>query len=76
MTVVGTPIYMAPEVLRGEKYTIKCDVWSIGTTIYELVTGYLPFKVSKIETSPIKIVQKISTENLDLSPAEFNHFPI
>jgi len=41
----GTPIYMAPEVLRQtEEYNIiKAEVWSIGVTFYELLTGIQPF---------------------------------
>ena len=44
-TVVGTYNYMAPEILSEEKtrLTKKCDVWSLGVTIFELVAGYLPF---------------------------------
>jgi len=29
-TVAGTPIYMAPEVLRGERYTVSADMWALG----------------------------------------------
>lgn len=68
MTFAGTPVYMAPEVLRSEKYTIKCDVWSIGVTLYELVTGQLPFKIMKIEKSPILILKRI-----DEGQCEFKH---
>ena len=36
MTVVGTPFYMAPEILRGERYGISVDVWSYGMLIARL----------------------------------------
>lgn len=34
---------MAPEVLKGEMYNHKADVWSIGCLFYELLTGFMPF---------------------------------
>ena len=33
---VGTLIYMAPEILKGENYNYKCDLWSLGVIIYRL----------------------------------------
>ncbi|KAK9818339.1 hypothetical protein WJX72_010890 [[Myrmecia] bisecta] len=42
-TLCGSPLYMAPEILQFHKYDAKADLWSVGTILYELVTGRPPF---------------------------------
>jgi serine/threonine protein kinase len=39
----GTVEYAAPEVLRGEPFTEKCDVWSFGVVLWELLTRRRPY---------------------------------
>jgi len=43
-TMLGSPIYMAPEILKGEAYTIKTDIWSLGVVLYEMIFGFCPFE--------------------------------
>ena len=42
--VLGTPIYMAPELIQHKKYTEKIDVWSLGIITYQLLSGTTPFE--------------------------------
>ena len=42
-TIIGTPHYMAPEVILGEGYSFQVDIWSIAICMYEFVCGGVPF---------------------------------
>ncbi|GAA5844785.1 hypothetical protein JCM9279_002919 [Rhodotorula babjevae] len=43
-TLCGSPLYMAPEILRYEKYDAKADLWSVGAVLFEMSVGKPPFR--------------------------------
>ncbi|XP_051951001.1 serine/threonine-protein kinase ULK1-like [Xyrauchen texanus] len=45
-TLCGSPMYMAPEVIMSQNYDAKADLWSVGTIIYQCLTGKAPFQAS------------------------------
>jgi cGMP-dependent protein kinase len=42
-TIIGTPHYMAPEIITGRGYSYTVDLWSIGVCLYEFLCGGVPF---------------------------------
>ena len=63
-TTVGTPLNMAPEVMAGEDYNNKSDLWSIGIVFYKLLVGKPPFFALSIGQLKQKALSK-SGKNLD-----------
>ncbi|KAF7366818.1 Serine/threonine-protein kinase ATG1 [Mycena sanguinolenta] len=45
-TLCGSPLYMAPEILRYQKYDAKADLWSVGAVLYEMAVGRPPFRAA------------------------------
>lgn len=58
-TLCGSPLYMAPEILRYSRYDAKVDLWSVGTVLYEMATGKPPFKA----TNHIELLRQIELIN-------------
>ncbi|XP_017000557.2 serine/threonine-protein kinase Warts [Drosophila takahashii] len=54
-SLVGTPNYIAPEVLERSGYTQLCDYWSVGVILYEMLVGQPPF----LANSPLETQQKV-----------------
>lgn len=69
-TQAGTPFYMAPQILLHEKYTSKCDIWSLGIIYYQLLFGKIPWApckdselAYKIKTTPLTFPQSITPKS-------------
>ncbi|XP_043690172.1 serine/threonine-protein kinase tricornered-like [Telopea speciosissima] len=76
-STVGTPDYIAPEVLLKKGYGMECDWWSLGAIMYEMLVGYPPFYSEEPMSTCRKIVNwrthlkfpkeaKLSSEAKDL----------
>lgn len=59
---VGTPAYLAPEIIRGEPASVQSDLFSFGCVMYSLVTGHSPFR----GLNPIEVINKIA--NMEQKP--------
>jgi serine/threonine protein kinase len=67
---VGTPLYMSPEVLRGDGYDFKSDIWSLGCLLYELAMLKSPFKSEGLKL--YALFQKISQGDYQSVPDTYS----
>jgi serine/threonine protein kinase len=64
-THAGSHLIMAPEILNNEKYTNKCDLWSLGVNIYQMYTKQFPY-ISNVEKGILDLIEKNKQTILDV----------
>ncbi|KAL4002740.1 Protein kinase domain family protein [Acanthocheilonema viteae] len=62
-TLCGSPMYMAPEVIMSLQYCAKADLWSVGTIIFQCLTGKAPFQAQTPQA-----LKQFYERNKDLRP--------
>lgn len=63
-TFVGSPVWLAPEVVSGESYDAASDGWGLGCVLYELVTGRSPFEATNFAA----LIMRICSGEYDALP--------
>jgi cGMP-dependent protein kinase len=61
-TIIGTPHYMAPEIIQGKGYGFHVDIWSVGICLYEFMCGGVPF--AEDIDDPYEIYEEIIKSNV------------
>jgi serine/threonine protein kinase len=69
--VFGTPHFIAPEQIRGELVDRRCDIYSLGATGYQLLTGYTPFE----GVNSREILRAVLTEDFEPIEAHISETP-
>ena len=72
--VLGTPWYMAPEMLAKTPYDEKCDIWSLGVTIYMLLMSEPPFRGNTVSEMEIQVKHFNPLPNLAMKSAAAQDF--
>lgn len=66
-TLIGTPHYMAPEIIKGTGYGVEADWWSLGVILFEFLYITLPYGDS--DSDPHKIYEKILNNQIEITSA-------
>lgn len=71
-TAVGTPYYLSPEVVSGDAYGLKADVWALGVLLYECMALRKPFEASSLP----QLVMRITSGKYEPPPADAFSAPL
>uniref|UniRef100_A0AAX7TKF3 non-specific serine/threonine protein kinase n=1 Tax=Astatotilapia calliptera TaxID=8154 RepID=A0AAX7TKF3_ASTCA len=71
-TLCGSPMYMAPEVIMSQNYDAKADLWSIGTIVFQCLTGKAPFQHTDCLLSYLTVPLAPSVILTVVRPSEFS----
>ena len=58
-TMVGTPYYLSPEIINGEPYDSKNDIWALGVMIYEMMSFKKPFNANSLPALSLRILRGV-----------------
>lgn len=67
-SILGTAAFMSPEQARGEEMDTRTDLFSLGATLYQMVTGHLPFTASSTELTIEAVLQREPVRPRSLNP--------
>jgi serine/threonine-protein kinase ULK/ATG1 len=56
---------MSPQILKRQSYTSKCDVWSLGLILYEMIYGVTPWHSQNL----VELMQRLDSRPLQFPPA-------
>lgn len=57
LTIIGTSLYLAPEILLGGGYDERVDIWSVGVTLFRMVAGRTPFESEYLSDTANNIIK-------------------
>lgn len=55
--LLGSPLYMPPQIITGNAYNEKCDIWSLGIVLHYILTGKFPYKATNFKDLQAEISQ-------------------
>ena len=66
--ILGSPLYMSPEQLKGQKVSGASDIYSLGVTLYQLLTGQAPYNGDSIANLAYQVINKKYKSVRELRP--------
>src|SRR5271154_3934199 len=66
--VVGTPEYMSPEQVMGERVDVRSDLFTLGVIFYELLTGAMPYQSDSLQGAMFKRTREVPKPPIEVDP--------